>query len=34
MRTIEEITQLAIFAHSGQKDMIGNPAILQPSGCA
>ena len=28
MKTIEEITQLAIVAHSGQKDMIGNPAIL------
>ena len=28
MRTIEEITQLAVAAHSGQKDMIGNPAIL------
>lgn len=28
MKTIEEITQLAIAAHSGQKDMIGNPAIL------
>ena len=26
--SIEEITQLAIRAHSGQKDMIGNPAIL------
>lgn len=34
MRTIEDITQLAVAAHSGQKDMIGNPAILQPSGCA
>ena len=28
MMSIEEITQLAIRAHSGQKDMIGNPAIL------
>lgn len=28
MKTLEEITQLAIAAHSGQKDMIGNPAIL------
>lgn len=28
MRTIEDITQLAVAAHSGQKDMIGNPAIL------
>ena len=28
MKTIEEITQLAIVAHNGQKDMIGNPAIL------
>lgn len=28
MMSIEEIPQLAIRAHSGQKDMIGNPAIL------
>lgn len=28
MMSIEEITQLAIRAHSEQKDMIGNPAIL------
>lgn len=28
MMSIEEITQLVIRAHSGQKDMIGNPAIL------
>lgn len=28
MTTIEDIIRIAVAAHDGQKDMVGNPAIL------